>query len=95
VQFVETRVRLSVVQLDGHFSRVKCREQGPIHQMFLAVVLPDGTVVEPRVAERMSSTASVIGTSSEPLCHRFLLAYGTDHLGVAREFSLEWPVSFF
>jgi hypothetical protein len=55
VQFVETRVRLSVVQLDGHFSRVKCREQGPIHQMFLAVVLPDGTVVEPRVAERMSS----------------------------------------
>jgi hypothetical protein len=27
--------------------------KGPIHQLFLAVILPDGRVVEPRVAERM------------------------------------------
>jgi hypothetical protein len=27
--------------------------KGPIHQLFLAIVLPDGRVVAPRVAERM------------------------------------------
>jgi hypothetical protein len=28
-------------------------KEGPLHQMFFVVVLPNGTVVEPRVARRM------------------------------------------